>query len=277
MEEEEILKKISKYLASDEWWSPIFDFKTTNCVLFSDSENPSTQEYMCYKSFLHTVSNLIDCQLCNKLEISSDEFEDILYNSYKQKNATAKLIIRTLQNILDFTSFREEMIKENAEAEDEMDEMIEELANNSDIDQMDEEELVDSVGSIVEKAQTETIITKSKQNAMEMEQNVIKEAAKPKEPLTLEENFAQYQQQIKDDPFNKPLLPAQRIGPANESRRAAHTANQPLPQLGRPMAVPNKRVMSPSPCLIKPQLPKNNCLRMKTAATALPPLSPLVL
>lgn len=276
MGEEELLKKISKYLASDEWWSPIFDFKTTNCVLFKEGENASTQEYMCYKSFLHTITNLVDCQLCNKLDISADEFEELIYNSYKQKNATAKLIVRTLQNILDFTQFREEMIKENEEAEDEMDEMIEELANNSDIDDMNEEELVDSVGSIVEKVQTESVMNKSKQNALEMERNVATEAAKPREPLTLEENYQQYEQQIiKDDPFNKPLLPVPRV---SDSRRPPpHTPNQPLPGLGRQFPIPNKRVLSPSPCLIKPQLPKNTGLRMKSAGVALPPLSPLVL
>ena len=170
----DFILKIADFLSSDEWWNEITEYKETNCVLFMNDleDTPNHKEFLCFKTFLHIITNLIDVHLCQQLGIDSDKLEQIIYDSYLQGNHKAKVIVETLQKTTDFLSFREDMVRRNKESNDEMDEMIEELAQDDKFDDLDDNALEKSLGRIVENSQNQSIFANSQKYRIEMEKKL---------------------------------------------------------------------------------------------------------
>ena len=209
-----IIREVGDFLSSDEWWNEITEFKTTNCVLFmNDVEDPpNNKEFLCFKTFLHIITNMIDCDLCNKLNIDSDNLEKILYDGFASGNHQAKVIVETLKKTTDFLTFREDMIKFNQDANDEMDEMIEELAKDEDFDEVDDNLLEKSIGRIIETSQNQTVLSNSQKLCIEMEKKLSVPVHEP--PSTKKSKNPKQQQQQVFQP-KEPLQSLGKLGPLN--------------------------------------------------------------
>ena len=264
MEKNSLIEKIGEFISSSEWWNEILEFKTTNCVIFTnDVEDPPNQkEFLCYKSYLHIVINLIDYCLCEKLGIDSDEFEKIMFESYEEGNHQAKIIIETLEKATNFENFREEMIRENEEADDEMDDMIQELAQNEEFDELNNEFLEKSIGRIVETTQNQTITAQAQKKCMEIEMKLNIAAPEKKENEQQEQVFSPHEPEEQANIIGK-LGPLRPLGRTEFIKRNNTAGNHP-----------NRMMQAHSPGIIKPVMLKNNKMnRIKTGKVVLPPLS----
>lgn len=149
---EETIDEIADFLSDETWWNPILEFKINNCVLFSNGKNMKIQELVCFRAYLHVLYGVIEYELCKKLKITPDEFDNIVYNAYIQENYRAKIILETLKKATDFEEFRRDMIRHNDEMEEEMNEMIEQFACEKDIENLDVDMLSESMNDIIQKS-----------------------------------------------------------------------------------------------------------------------------
>ena len=113
---EEILRLSSHFFASDEWWKPVLTFLFTKCRCFR-SETPTHEEYTLYQEFMVLLEDLIDNQLCGKMKITPQSFENALDALYDDGNISAKVIVDTLTNATDFLVFRQQMLQNNIRIE----------------------------------------------------------------------------------------------------------------------------------------------------------------
>lgn len=113
---EDIIRKAASFFASEEWWKPVLNFLATKCKCFR-TDVPTHQEFEVYLEFISFLSNLIDKDLCENIQITQTAFENVMFSMYDDENTSAKVIVETLKNAADFSVFRSQMLQNNIRIE----------------------------------------------------------------------------------------------------------------------------------------------------------------
>lgn len=130
---DDLLRKISDFFASDQWWSPVLDFMLSNCEPFSRTHF-SVQQYQIFLEFEKLVTNLVEGKLCQSLQLSPDIFEEIILVGIEQNNPQARTISQTIKDAFNFPQFSLEMHAHNERIEQEVSQVMQkvpfEMPNN---------------------------------------------------------------------------------------------------------------------------------------------------
>ncbi|EAY12401.1 hypothetical protein TVAG_445120 [Trichomonas vaginalis G3] len=122
MNDEEFIDFVADFLSSDDWVVPTIDFMMSNCSSFNESSYNSLEEYKIYLQYTDLLENIITNTLCTDIGVSFEEFQSKIISNYDLQNYRAKTITESISKSLDFSKFKEDMLryKEDLEEEEEI-------------------------------------------------------------------------------------------------------------------------------------------------------------
>jgi hypothetical protein len=120
------------------------------------SATPTHDEHRIFEEFLSLVEDLIDRELCEKLNVPPKAFENVMFSLFESRNLHALVVLSTVERATDFFEFRAEMIQNNVRLEATIAQSIAEFAN-SHPEIADPDQVAAAVTNIVQARQDEDI------------------------------------------------------------------------------------------------------------------------